>query len=269
MDLKLQGKRALITGSSAGIGAECARWLAREGCQVVVHGRNRKRADETAAEITAAGGQAAVTIGDLETDEGADTIAAEALAAFGGIDILVNNAGYAVRPDVPDWLDIPSSDFIKSFNINVVAHVRMAQRLAPGMIARGWGRIINFTSVAGYQSLGMMPDYGAAKAGVHNFTINLSQMIADKGVTVNTIAPGRVMTRGVQINQAARAGNPRWANSGEEAERMFKARMTPQPIDRMGEPAEIAAAVALLASPLSNYTTGALWRIDGGISKAL
>ena len=110
MDLYLTGKRALVSGSSSGIGAECARRLAQEGCLVVVHGRDCKRAEQTATDIRAAGGQAAVTVGDLETDEGADQVANGALQAFGGIDILVNNAGLLIRADDPDWTTVPSTD---------------------------------------------------------------------------------------------------------------------------------------------------------------
>ena len=269
MDLMLEGKRALITGSSAGIGAECARWLAREGCLVVVHGRDRGRAEETARDIAAADGKAVVTTGDLELDEGADKVAAEALAAFGGIDILVNNAGLLIRADNPDWTTVPSSDWLRSFNINVVAAVRLAQKLVPPMIERGWGRVINFSSVAGYQMLGQLLEYGPAKAGVHNLTINLSHMIASKGVTVNTIAPGTIMTPGIEHFMDSMVGQPGWANTREENEEIYASKIYPQPVPRLGKPAEIAAAVALLSSPLSDYTTGALWRIDGGISKAL
>ena len=269
MDLLLKGKRALISGSSSGIGAECARVLAAEGVSVVVHGRDRERAEATAREITNAGGRAAVTVGDLELDEDANMVAADALKAFGGIDILVNNAGLLIRPENPHWTQVPASDWLRSFNINVVAAVRLSQKLAPPMIERGWGRIINISSVAGYQSLGQLLEYGPAKAGVHNFTINLSHMISSKGVTVNTIAPGTIMTPGITHFMDSMAGQPGWGATREENESIYAEKLYPQPVPRLGRTSEIAAAVALLASPLSNYTTGAMLRIDGGISKAL
>jgi 3-oxoacyl-[acyl-carrier protein] reductase len=269
MDLGLTGKRALISGSSSGIGAECARRLAAEGCMVVVHGRDRDRSDSVAQEIIAAGGKAAVALGDLEDDGQADAVAAAALDAFGGIDILVNNAGVPVRPENPDWTTVPASDWLRSFNVNVVSAVRLSQKLAPGMIERGWGRIINFASIAAYQAIGQLPDYGAAKAAVINLTINLSHMLAPLGVTVNTISPGLVMTPGIAHYMDSMAGQPGWANTREENERLFTTNIAPQPIARGGKPEEIAAAVALLASPLSDYTTGAMLRIDGGVSKAL
>ena len=269
MDLNLTGKRALISGSSSGLGAECARRLAQEGCLVVVHGRDRERAEATAQDIRDAGGQAAVTVGDLELDEDANVVAADALAAFGGIDILVNNAGLLIRADNPDWTTVPTSDWMRSFNINVVAAVRLAQKLVPPMIERGWGRVINFSSVAGYQMLGQLLEYGPAKAGVHNLTISLSHMISGQGVTVNTIAPGTIATPGIDHFMDAMIGQPDWGATRAENEEIYTSKLYPQPIQRIGRPAEIAAAVALLASPLSDYTTGALWRIDGGISRAL
>jgi NAD(P)-dependent dehydrogenase (short-subunit alcohol dehydrogenase family) len=269
MDLQLTGKRALISGSSSGIGAECARTLAREGVAVVVHGRDRARAEAVAREITDAGGKAAVTIGDLEQDEEADQVAAEALAAFGGIDILVNNAGLLIRAENPDWTTVPMSDWMRSFSINILAAVRLSQKLAPGMIARGWGRIINFSSTAGHQSLGQLLEYGPAKASVHNFTINLSRMIAGQGVTVNTIAPGMILTPGIEHHMDSMAGQPGWADTRAENEKLYCTVHYPQPIPRPGRPSEIAAAVSMLSSPRSDYTTGSMLRIDGGASKAL
>ncbi len=269
MDLQLTGKRALVSGSSSGLGAECARRLAAEGVSVVVHGRDRERAEATAQDIIKAGGKAVVSVGDLENDDDANAVAAEALEAFGGIDILVNNAGLLIRAENPDWTTVPPSDWLRSFNVNVVSAVRLAQKLAPAMIERGWGRIINVSSVAGYQSLGQLLEYGPAKAGVHNFTINLSHMIASRGVTVNTIAPGTIMTPGIEGFMDSMVGQPGWADNRAANEQIYASKLYPQPIPRLGKPLEIAAAVALLSSPLSDYTTGAMLRIDGGISKAL
>jgi len=227
MDLRLTGKRALISGSSSGIGAECARRLALEGCKVVVHGRDPARAGAVAEEIRLAGGEAAAAIGDLEYDEEAWQVAHEALEAFGGIDILVNNAGLLIRDDNPDWTTVPSSDWLRSFTVNVVAAVRLAQKLVPPMIERGWGRVINVSSVAGYQALGQLLEYGPAKAGVHNLTINLSQMISSKGVTVNTIAPGTIMTPGIESFMDAMVGQPGWADTRAENEEIYASQLYP------------------------------------------
>jgi NAD(P)-dependent dehydrogenase (short-subunit alcohol dehydrogenase family) len=117
--------------------------------------------------------------------------------------------------------------------------------------------------------LGQLLEYGPAKAGVHNLTINLSHMISSKGVTVNTIAPGTIMTPGIEHFMDSMVGQPGWGDTREANGKIYASQLYPQPIPRLGKPEEIAAAVALLASPLSDYTTGALLRIDGGISKAL
>src|SRR5579862_6040565 len=268
MDLFLKGKRALISGSSSGLGAECARTLAREGVSVVITGQDKDRAEAVAKEISDAGGKAAVTIGDLRDDRQAYRIAQDALDAFGGIDILVNNAGRLVRPENPDWTTVPMSDWVKSFQGIILGAVALSQKLAPGMVERGWGRIINFSSVAGYQALGQLLEYGPAKAAVHNFTINLSHMISSKGVTVNTIAPGTIMTPGITSFMESMAGQPGWGATRAENESIYAEKLYPQPVPRLGKTSEIAAAVAWLASPLSDYTTGAMLRIDGGISKA-
>jgi 3-oxoacyl-[acyl-carrier protein] reductase len=142
MDLNLRGKRALVTGSSAGIGAEIARVLAQEGASVVIHGRNAERANKFAAEIRAAGGAAAVALGELTDDAQAERVAHEAEAAFGGVDILVNNAG---SYPITAWWDTPPDVWLETYNTDVVAGVRLVKLLVPGMIERGWGRVIQIS----------------------------------------------------------------------------------------------------------------------------
>jgi 3-oxoacyl-[acyl-carrier protein] reductase len=168
MDLQLKGKRALVTGSSSGIGAAIARELAAEGVSVVVHGRDAAKAAEVAHQIEAKGGRASVALGDLTGDTEATAVANAALAAFGGIDILVNCVGGVVRSDNPKWEDMTSHDWMASFNLNVFSIIRMAQSLAPGMTERGWGRIINISSVGGGRFSGLLHEYGSAKAAVEH-----------------------------------------------------------------------------------------------------
>lgn len=129
---------------------------------MVVHGRDRTRAEATAEEIRKSGGRAAVTIGDFELDEDAHVVATNTLKAFDGIDILINNAGLLVRADSPEWTTVPASDWLRSFNVNVSA-VRLSQKLAPPMMARGGGRIINFASVAAISRLGSCSSMGPRK----------------------------------------------------------------------------------------------------------
>jgi NAD(P)-dependent dehydrogenase (short-subunit alcohol dehydrogenase family) len=268
MDLQLAGKRALVTGSSSGIGAAIARELAAEGCAVVVHGRNRERADAVARECAAKGVKVAVALGAITDDAEADTVADAALAAFGGIDILVNSAGGTVRGDNPSWTDVTSDEWLLSFSLNVVSVIRLAKRLVPGMAERGWGRIINISSVGGTQLSGRLLDYGAAKAALDHLTANMSRAVAAQGITVNAIIPGTVLTP-----QAARwidtlAAQNGWPDDFAERERIYTQDWGGQPVPRLGRAEEIAAATAFLASPRSDFTTGALLRIDGGNTRA-
>lgn len=264
MDLKLSGKRALVTGSSSGIGAACALELAAEGVSVVVHGRSRERADKVASRIEAKGGKAAIALGAVDKDAGADAVADAALAAFGGIDILVNCAGGVIRRDNPDWTEVSSDDWLQSFSLNVVSSVQLAKRLIPGMAERGWGRIINISSIGGTQWSGRLHDYGSAKAALDHLTGNMSRALAGRGVTVNAVVPGTVLTPQAERWIATLAAQRDWPDDFAERERIYVQEASEQPIPRLGRPEEISAAVAFLASPRSDFTTGACLRIDGG-----
>lgn len=268
MDLQLAGKRALVTGSSSGIGAAIARELAREGCHVVVHGRDRARAEAVARECEALGASAAIALGAITDDAEADRVADQALAAFGGIDVLVNSAGGTVRGDNPAWTDVSSEDWQRSFSLNVISVIRLAQRLTPGMATRGWGRIINISSVGGTQLSGRLLDYGAAKAALDHLTGNLSRAVAGQGITVNAIVPGTVLTLQAERWIDTVAEQNGWPADFAERERLYTRDFSEQPVPRLGRPEEIAAAAAFLASPRSDFTTGALLRIDGGNTKA-
>lgn len=268
MDLQLQGKRALVTGSSSGIGAAIARELAAEGCDVVIHGRDRARAEAVARECSAKGVRAAVALGAITDDAEADGVADAALAALGGIDILVNSAGGTVRGDNPSWTDVSSDEWGLSFSLNVISVIRLAKRLTPGMAERGWGRIINISSVGGTQLSGRLLDYGAAKAALDHLSANLSRAVAGQGITVNSIVPGTVLTPQAErwINTLAAQND--WPDDFAERERIYTQDYGAQPVPRLGRAEEIAAAAAFLASPRSDFTTGAMLRIDGGNTRA-
>jgi NAD(P)-dependent dehydrogenase (short-subunit alcohol dehydrogenase family) len=268
MDLQLEGKRALVTGSSSGIGAAVARELAAEGVAVVIHGRDGAKAAEVAREIEASGARAAVALGDLTVDEEAAAVADAAEAALGGIDILVNCAGGVVRSDNPQWQDVTPDEWLASYNLNVVSIFRLAQRLSPAMIERGWGRIINISSVGGSRFSGRLPEYGGAKAAVDHFTGNLSKSLAPHGVTVNVVIPGTVLTPQAERWILTLREQNGWSDDFAENERLYTSEFSPQPVPRLGRAEEIAAAVAFLASPRSDFTTGAALRIDGGSSSA-
>ncbi|MCB2074023.1 MAG: SDR family oxidoreductase [Novosphingobium sp.] len=269
MDLQLAGKRALVTGASSGIGVEIARHMAREGAAVVVHGRDRERAARTAGEIEDAGGRAIVAIGDLSTDEGADAVVAVAEEELGGVDILVNNVGGGGSAEVRGWQDIPVPDYLDTYNVNVLSGLRLVQRLVPAMVDRGWGRVVNISSTVAHQPMGMMHDYAAAKLALENLSLNLSRNLAPKGVTVNTVLSGLVMTPAARAYVEALRDEHQWPHEEEAMQQRYIEEFNPQLVPRLGRPEEIAVAVVFLASPLSDYTTGAVLRVDGGQIRAL
>ena len=261
MDLELAGKRALITGSSSGIGAGVARMLAAEGCIVVVHGRDRARAEEVAHAM----GAASVAIGDLATDEGADLVVEVVRGNVGGIDILVNNAGGAAGTSALSWLDVDEAGWQATYQSNAVAAARMIRRLVPGMIAQNFGRVIQIASAAATQPIAFGPDYGAAKGAMLNLTVSLAKSLAGTGVTSNSISPGMVMTPAVERWLHGLAESQGWnARDLAAIEARVTRELTPIPVGRVGRPEDIGFAVCMLASPKSGYITGANIRVDGG-----
>lgn len=264
MDLELRGKRAFVSGSSSGLGQAIALELASEGCDVVVHGRDRERTEEAARLIARHGVRTAATFGDLSETGAADQVAADALAALGTIDILVNNCGAVLQMHNPSWADVPPEEWERSYRVNFIAGVRLAQHFVPGMKDQGWGRVINISSTGGSHIAGFMPDYAAPKAAVNNFTGNLSKSLGPHGITVNAVIPGTILTPAVDRWLAELKKQLSWGDDFAENERIYTSEITPQSVKRLGRPREIAAAVTFLASPLSGYTNGAAIRVDGG-----
>ncbi|WP_327146096.1 SDR family NAD(P)-dependent oxidoreductase [Nocardia sp. NBC_01327] len=262
MDLQLQGKRALVTGASSGIGRAIALGLAAEGVAVVVHGRDGDRAKATADAITATGGVAAVALGDLASDATAKEVAVSATTAFGGIDILVNNAG-GLGAD--GWTTAVATDWLALYNTNVASAVRLIHALTPQMREGRWGRVIQIGSAAHPDPLPMRAAYSAAKAALANLTVSLSKELAATGITVNTVSPGPVLVEGWWDFARAFAQGHGLGDDVAAATRMLLDGPLANPSDRLVEPAEIASSVAFLASPLSASINGANLRIDGGL----
>jgi 3-oxoacyl-[acyl-carrier protein] reductase len=265
MDLQLKGKRALVTGSSAGLGEAIVRLLAAEGAEVIVHGRNEDRAAAVTKNINDTGGRAIYVLGDLSTDEGADAVANGALAG-GPVDILVNNAGaYTPRP----WLQVSVSDWRDSYNVNVLAYVRMIHRLLPTMKTLGWGRMVQIGSSGGIEPFALQPDYLAATAARHNLTVSLARELKGTGITSNTVAPGPMLvenTKKMLLNMSAQFG---WGDNWADIERNAVEQFVQNDVGRFGKPEEVAAAVAYLSSPMADYVTGALLRVDGGHTRSV
>ena len=262
MDLQLKGRRALVTGSSSGIGEAIARMLAAEGAAVVIHGRNRERAEKVASDIGAAG----VAIGALSTDAGAQAVHIEACAALGGnIEILINNAGGSATGNTSKPpVEISADDWITNYHTNTLAAVRLCRLAVPDMVAAKFGRVVNVSSAVALQPNNLGSDYSGAKAALNNYTVSLAGSLKGVGVTVNTLTPGVIMVDGLIRFARARYGDD--TLSIEEITRRLADEKVFElpPVGRLGTPEELALIACTLASPISGYITGANYRVDGG-----
>lgn len=262
MDIGLAGKRALVTGSSSGLGAEIARMLAAEGVRVIVHGRNRERAEAVAREIDAAG----VALGDLKTDRAAEEIERTVRDALGGIDILVNNSGGSEGGGASDWLASDEKQWAITHEANAIAAMRMVRRFVPDMRQAGWGRVIQIASAAGVLPQPVGIAYGAAKAAMINMGVGLSKALGGTGVTVNTVSPGTILTPAVERHVRTMFDKLGWGEMPlDEAEARLVREHYRTPAGRFGRPADIAHAVLMLCAANGGYITGANIRVDGGM----
>jgi NAD(P)-dependent dehydrogenase (short-subunit alcohol dehydrogenase family) len=264
MNLKLQGKLALISGSTAGIGYAIAESLAREGCRVIVNGRTQKRVDATLAKLRNSLGGTADAVGfaaDLGTAEGVGQM----VARFPQVDILVNNMGI-FEPKA--FEDIPDEDWLRFFEVNVLSGVRLSRHYLPRMKAAGWGRIIFISSESAVQIPAEMIHYGMTKTAELAISRGLAETTAGTGVTVNAILPGPTASEGVEgfvDNMAATRGTDR-----STIEREFFHNVRPSSLlRRFATPEEVAAMVTFVASPLSAATNGAALRVDGGVVRSI
>ncbi|OBF41006.1 short-chain dehydrogenase [Mycobacterium sp. ACS1612] len=262
MDMGLAGKRALISGSSAGLGRAIAEALAAEGASVVVHGRDAERTTGVAAGIRAAGGDAVAVVGDLATDAGADAVA----EATGDVDVLVNNAGTF---DGLPWSKVTADMWSQIYQVNVISGVRLIERLVAGMRRRGWGRVIQIGGGLAVQPVADQPHYNATLAARHNLTVSLARELAGTGVTANTIAPGAILTESVREMAVQVAADRGWGPEWDDIEAAAASQWFPNDIGRFGRPEEIAAAAVFLASTHADYISGAVLRVDGGAIRSV
>ena len=247
MDLQLKGRTALVTGASMGIGRAIAATLAAEGVKLAVVARRRELLEQLAAEIVAAGGIAPAIIGaDVMAPDSAIRIRDQALTALGTIEILVNCAG-ASKP-LP--VDAPDDKWDEAMTLNFTRVRQLTHAVLPQMQARRFGRIINITGKSEPDRLNAA---FAAKAGIHAWSKGLSKEIGKQGITVNCVAPGRIMSE--QIRRLY-----------PEPERQALSD-TEISVGRYGEPEDVALMVALLASPRAAYFTGVVIPVDGGLRR--
>ena len=249
----LEGRVALVTGAGRGIGAEVARQFARAGARVGVLDLTEKQAADTAAEITAAGGQAVAVGADVADRELADRAVARVAAEFGGLDIVVNNAGVTrdnllFKMTEDDWDTVMNVHLRGAFLIT-----RAAQRI---MVERRYGRIVNLSSTSALGNRGQA-NYSSAKAGLQGFTRTVAIELGPFGITVNAIAPGYIDT------PMTRATAERLGVSADERKATVAAGL---PMRRVGEPGDIANAALFFAAEQSGFVTGQVLYVDGGRS---
>ena len=263
MDLKLRGKRAIVTGGSRGIGRCCALALAREGARVCVTARNRDLLDEVVREIDAAGGQKTGTGGeglavtaDLTSMEGCREVVREAADTFGGIDILVNCAGAARGGDI---LALPAEQIDEGMALKAHGYLRMSQLVIPYMQENRWGRIVHIAGGAGTSpGRGNIP-LSLANIAVLNCTRALSDAVSGDGILVNAICPGMTNTRRARDLQQEEADR-----QGRDVEDLLREAGERLPAGRIAEPEEIAAVATFLASEPCSYVFGTAVYMDGG-----
>jgi 3-oxoacyl-[acyl-carrier protein] reductase len=249
MDFGIAGKVALVTGGTKGIGLGIAHSLADEGVRVAVAARTEVDVKHTAESLGGLG-----VVADLLTEAGCRRAVSETETVLGPVDILVNNLGLRAGSS---WEDTGPSEFETAFAGNVGVSVRMTQLVLPGMISRGWGRVVVISSVWGRES-GGAPAYNAAKAAEISFTTSLARDVASKGVTVNSVAPGSILWEGGGWHRRQQA-DPEGIAAFVRAE---------MPLGRFGTVEEVARLVAFVCSQQASLVNGACIAVDGGQSRS-
>jgi NAD(P)-dependent dehydrogenase (short-subunit alcohol dehydrogenase family) len=265
MNIELKGRKAIVTGSTAGIGRATAEGLARAGASVVINGRGEARIDEAARQMRQAfpGSDISGIAADLATSEGAETLIAQAPDA----DILVNNVGTAHIRDysgVEDIAKIPDEDWLGLFQLNVMSGVRMSRHYLPRMVAKGWGRVVFVSSESAVNIPKEMLDYGMTKTAQLAISRGLAEAVAGTGVTVNAVLPGPTRSEILGDFMAKQAD----ANgiTQQEAEHDFLKAMRPTTlIHRFATTDEVANMIIYACSEQASATSGAALRVDGGV----
>lgn len=263
MDLALKGKVAVITGGSVGIGLAIAEGLAAEGVDLLLSARDAARLEREAARIAERFGvRVAIAAGDVSGPAAVDAIVAKAQSAFGGADILINNAGTGSNETI---MEAPDDKWDFYWNLHVMAAVRLARGLVPGMRKRGGGVILHNASICASQPLGYEPIYNVTKAALVMFSKNLANEVVGDNIRVNTVNPGLVLTPDwVKTAKELTAGTGGdWEGHLQSVADEFA------PIKRFAEPREIADLFVFLCSDRASYCVGSTFFADGGMLRTI
>jgi 3-oxoacyl-[acyl-carrier protein] reductase len=244
--MKLEGRVALVTGASQGIGHACALALAGQGASVAVAARNQQKLDELVAQIAATGGEAAAFVMDVADEEQIKSGIKSALGQFGKIDVLVNNAGITRDQLV---MRMKRADWDAVLNTNLTSAYLCIQQVIGSMLKQRWGRIINITSIFGQMGQAGQANYAASKAGLIGLTMAMAREVASRNITCNAVAPGFIDTGMTALLSEEFKQN---------AVKMI-------PLGRVGTTQDVASAVSFLASEQASYITGHVLNINGGM----
>ena len=256
MNLGLEGKRAIVTGGSRGIGRCCARALAQEGTRVCIVARTQSELNQVLEEIDEMGGEGFAVAVDLTSQKSCQQVVCETVGTFGGVDILVNNVGAAKNADI---LELSTKRIDDALRLKSYSYLRMAQLVIPYMKESQWGRIINIAGGAGTSPSRRNIPTGAANVTILNMTRALSDAVSVDGILVNAICPGLTNTVRARTQQNARA-----VFEKRDVEELLRELERELPAGRMAEPEEIANVVAFLASEICSYMFGSSIYMDGG-----
>jgi NAD(P)-dependent dehydrogenase (short-subunit alcohol dehydrogenase family) len=261
MDLQLKGKKALVTGSTAGIGFAAARLFAAEGAFVIVNGRGQERVDAAVAKIQKLHPAANVSgvAGDVSNAAGC----AKVIQSATEVDVLVNNMGiFEPKP----FEKIPDEDWFHFFEANVMSGVRLSRHYLAGMRTKHWGRILFVSSESGVQIPSEMVHYGMTKTAQIAVARGIAESVAGTGITVNSVLPGPTRSEGFETF-AAKMG--RGDNAAEFEAEFFRSIRPTSLVKKFSTIDEIASTIVYLCSPLASATTGAAIRADGGVVRAI
>ncbi|KQP82669.1 MULTISPECIES: SDR family oxidoreductase [unclassified Methylobacterium] len=267
MQLDLSGKRALVSGSTTGIGYAIAKALAELGATVAINGRTQDRVRDAVERLKRETGKATFigAPGDVSTPDGA----ARVVAGLPDIDILVNNTGiFEPKP----FFDIPDEDWHRFFETNVMSGVRLSRAYTPGMVQRGWGRVVFISSESGVNIPVEMVHYGMTKTAQLAVARGLAETVSGSGVTVNSVLPGPTLSEGVAdfMKSMAKDDGRGGDVDLDAAGRAFVAEHRPTSlIGRLATVDEVASMVAYICSPAASATSGAALRVDGGVVRSI